>query len=381
MAFLHLFNPENDLALAANVANYTPPRAAVRLSTAGATLPLWYGDVGDMLLCYGVPARWYDGVCEAFGIGVGLYPHSASGLALKPSPWGWSLSARKAFVDDGLSPASLPTDEQLDVMRNLSHRRTSLMLAADLADAGIKGIAAAGAEITDAGRLASMLSGAQPLMLKMPWSSSGRGVVDTRLVGEDRAMKFGLDCIRRQGSVMAEPAYDRELDFAKLFECRDGKCVALGTSVFVTDSRGAYVGNLLADESERRRRVGEKTDIALLDIVTEALRQSIERRIAPHYSGVLGVDMLADRNGVLDPCVEVNLRRTMGYVANSIADRYMAQGCAGIFMVEPKKAGDMRQRPAAVIEGCRLQAGALSLVPENPYFSIFAQIGDEGIKA
>ncbi len=381
MALLHLFNPENDLALAANIANYTPPRAAQRLSQAGAALPLWYGSEGDMLLCYGVPARWYDSVCEAFGLGVGLYPHSPDGLNLEPAPWGWSLSARKTFLDDGLPQSSLPSDAQLEAMRALSHRRTALMLAADLDAAGIKGIASPGVEVADPVKLADMLADQGPLVLKMPWSSSGRGVIDTRSTAKERALKFGIDSIRRQGSVIVEPAHDRVIDFAKLYECRGGKCFEIGTSVFVTDCRGAYIGNLLADEGERRRRVAQKTDISLLDAVTEALRLSIERRIAPHYSGVLGVDMLADARRVLDPCVEVNLRRTMGYAANRVADRYLAQGMTGIFKVQPRKAGDLAQMLPPAIEGGRLTAGILHLVPENPYFSIFAQVGDKGVEA
>ena len=35
MSRVHLFNPENDLALAADVNNYTPPVADRRLSEAG----------------------------------------------------------------------------------------------------------------------------------------------------------------------------------------------------------------------------------------------------------------------------------------------------------------------------------------------------------
>lgn len=379
MRALHLFNPENDLALAANIANYTPPRAAVRLAQAGALLPLWYGAPGDMALCYGVPAKWYGEICESFGIGVGIYPHSCEGLSLAASPWGWSLSARQAFIDDGFPQEALPTDEHLANMRELSHRRTALDLASDLIKDGIEGIASPGVEISDSSELSGLLD--KPRVLKMPWSSSGRGVVDSRIVGKDRAVKFGIDCIRRQGSVMVETAYDRALDFAKIFRCHDGVCSILGTSVFLADERGAYLGNLLASEAERRRAVADKTDICMLDAVCETLRQSVERRIAPFYNGVLGVDMLADRNGMLNPCVELNLRKTMGYVANCIADRYIGIGQKGIFKVVSKRPGEYKKQQGAAIENHRLQQGCISLIPENQYFSIFAQIGDEGIKA
>lgn len=380
-ATVHLFNPENDLALAANLANYTPPLAAVRLARAGSTLPLWYGSPGDMAICYGVPASWIDSMREKFGIGVGLFPHTTEGKILRPSPWGWSLYARGIFIDEGFQSDSLPTDDVLVKLRELSHRRTALAISADLASAGVAGMPLPGEEIADADVLSKILGGERELVLKMPWSSSGRGVVDTRLIGKDRALKFGADSIRRQGSVIIETAYDRVLDFAKLYECRDGKCQSLGTSVFLTDSRGSYVGNLLANEEERRKRVGEKTDLSILDYVAEALRLSIERRIAPYYEGVLGVDMLACRDGRLVPCVEINLRRTMGHVANAIADRYVGFGREGIFKVVPVKAGASTAEPVPVIEDGRLLRGLLNLVPDNPYFSIFAQIGDEGVEA
>ncbi|MCM1450904.1 MAG: hypothetical protein NC102_01415 [Clostridium sp.] len=380
MARVHLFNPENDLALAANIANYTPPRAAARLAQAGALLPLWYSQDGDMILCYGAPAEWWDGIIEAFGMGARLYPHSAQGLNVSPSPWGWSLSARKAFADDGFPLSSLPDDDRLAALRMLSHRRTASALASDLAADGIDGLLPAAVEISTAEGLEGALRKTNELMLKMPWSSSGRGVLDCRKAGKDKALKFGLDSIRKQGCVMAERAFSRVLDFAKLFECRNGECECVGTSVFKADGRGAYIGNVLANENERRRIVADKTDAGALDTVTKSLRKAIEKRIAPFYDGVLGVDMLVDDSGRLAPCIELNLRRTMGHVANSIADRYVGEGCAGIFRVEPKRDMPAAGRASAAIENGKLVAGRLDLIPENPYFSIFAQVGDKGIE-
>ena len=73
---LHLFNPENDLALAANLDHYTPPKAAVDLRRSGALLPMWYADAGDRVLCHGVNARWFDTVRTAFGIDVDVFNHT-----------------------------------------------------------------------------------------------------------------------------------------------------------------------------------------------------------------------------------------------------------------------------------------------------------------
>ena len=46
----YLFNPENDLALAAGTANYTPPKNALLLSNCGRLLPIWYAAPESVVL-------------------------------------------------------------------------------------------------------------------------------------------------------------------------------------------------------------------------------------------------------------------------------------------------------------------------------------------
>mgnify|MGYP001140241913 FL=1 len=50
MPRLHLFNPENDIALATGSDNFTAPKAALALRASGAAPPLWYVDPGDTFL-------------------------------------------------------------------------------------------------------------------------------------------------------------------------------------------------------------------------------------------------------------------------------------------------------------------------------------------
>ena len=44
---LHLFNPENDLAIADGNANYCAPPSALKIAYDLSTLPLWYADEED----------------------------------------------------------------------------------------------------------------------------------------------------------------------------------------------------------------------------------------------------------------------------------------------------------------------------------------------
>ncbi len=365
------YNPENDLALAAGYENYTAPMAARRLRQAGAMLPMWYAQPGDRVLSFGVNAQWWDECVERFGIDVDIWDHEC-GPGLRPSPWGWSLAVRRYFSELGFHEDVLPSEAAIAKIRELSHRRTASMLAKRLAQdiTGVKftdpavecqSVEMVGQIIAERG---------SDVMIKFPWSSSGRGLANSRLMGKEKTLRMASESISKQGSVMVEPAHERALDFALLYECRDGDCVWVGTSVFDTDSRGIYMGNMLASEQMRRETVGKYYDINVIDQVREVLRALLAQEIAPYYNGVLGMDMLITKEGMLDPAVELNLRKTMGWVANRFADRYLADGAEGKLRVIPgrAKAGPVR------VENKKLMSGMLNLTPDNPYFTFQASI-------
>lgn len=75
MTHLHYFFPENDLALARDIARYTAPPAAVRLRRAGSTLPFFYGNEGAMVLSEGVDARWLGRLRDTLDISCRPYDH------------------------------------------------------------------------------------------------------------------------------------------------------------------------------------------------------------------------------------------------------------------------------------------------------------------
>lgn len=368
---LHLFNPDNDLALASGLSRYTPPRPAMQLRKAGEALPLWYASPGDRVLSYGIPAAWLDRMQADFGIAAEPYDHSSP---LCPDPWGWSPAAKTAFIDGGLNPDLLPSDETIAMFRQLSHRRTASLLAQsimrlcpDLPLASPPAI-----EAHDIADVEHALGQWESIVAKAPWSSSGRGVANSLVIGTDRTLRMAADAIRRQGSVMVEQAVPNAFDFAKIYECCSGSCRELGTSVFTTGPTGAYSGNLLASEAERLRRVGQHADLDHVAAASEAARASIETLIAPHYDGILGVDMLAGADGRLHPAVEINLRKTMGYVAIALSDRILPDGAIGEYTVMPVKC----QQPASAysVSDGKLTGGALELTPPSPHFAFRARI-------
>lgn len=369
---IHRFNPENDLALASGIANYTPPKAACAIRQAGEALPLWYGS-DDMVICDTVHRQWTDRVTRDFGLRTGVWDGGRPGGTMRPRPWGWSAYTRRYFERLGFGESALPSAEQIEKMRMLSHRRTASLVASRLQEMlpDVR-LAEAAVECRTPQEVGCYLTVHPEAYLKSPWSSSGRGVTCTSSLPREKVMRFALDSIRHQGSVMAEPAYRKALDFAMLFECDGGKAFSAGTSVFLTDSRGAYTGNLLAPERERLAAVEQHVDGETLARVRESLVRLIEELIAPHYDGVLGVDMLADTDGLLDAAVELNLRTTMGYVANCFADRYLHPDARGIMLSTPVRFTESI-REDYTTEGGTLTGGVLHLSPPAAGFAFIAK--------
>lgn len=71
-----------------------------------------------------------------------------------------------------------------------------------------------------------------------------------------------------------------------------------------------------------------------LDSVIGQVLMTINDLVAPHYDGPLGIDMMLyrDENGkiALNPCVEVNLRMTMGMVTAAMGERHGLHGAFSI---------------------------------------------------
>ena len=123
---------------------------------------------------------------------------------------------------------------------------------------------------------------------------------------------------------MLEPYYNKVADFAMEF-ISDGRGTVryCGLSVFDTRS-GAYSGSVLDTEEEKTARLGAWISPALLLMIKEQLTMVLSKRLGSSYRGPLGVDMMVvsvDNQLMVHPCVELNLRLTMGHVALALTRR------------------------------------------------------------
>lgn len=341
MPTLHLFNPENDLALAADEPNYTPPARALQLARAGALLPAWWAGEGDLIMA---PDELNDTLAALkgrFGLKGEIAPGGVADVG-GCSPWGWSRYAATLFSRAGVRADILPGRECLDSWRCLSGRRTAALLNSRIAELmpGRIGGELQSLVTDDCGRALTMIEGAgMNCYVKSPWSSSGRGVFCTLNMPVATVRKQIEGLLRRQGYVTVELALDKKLDFAALFECSGGRVTFSGWSVFATYDRCAYLGNYVASQGLLRQMIDISFDGTVdMDEVIVALTTALTEIVAPSYNGPLGVDMMVyrSRDGVClpAPCIEMNLRRTMGMVAMAVADRLQLDG-VWVYAVSP----------------------------------------------
>ncbi len=302
---------------------------------AGALLPLWWCDEGDEVLVETDEAvEVADSLKSTFGIsGTAVRKSEASNHA---APWGWSPLSARLMREGGA--AGVPTPDEIERLRMLSHRRTSIPLARAM---GAEESIVARECFSEAEAEAAIAAAGGDAIIKQPWSSSGRGVMGTRSMRADALRCAIAGTIRRQGSIMVERRLEREADFAALF-VSDGRRVRFeGASVFATLPSGAYAGNIVDSGDRLMERIPVDISAAI-----KGAEEYLTEAVAPHYRGYMGIDMLAYRKGgrlMLDPCVELNLRMTMGVAAMLLARR----GLRGVLRVKPSEpsAGELNLSP------------------------------------
>lgn len=376
---LHLFFPENDLALVADNPHYTPPDAALNLHRAGEALPIWYGAPGDMFLTGGISDKWLRSVESMFDPGIGPYDHTDT--RLESAPWGWSKASRQYFADNGI--VNLPDDNTLNRIRHLSHRRTASEITKKLQAALPFATTQPAKEVSDPALLPELVKEYGTIAFKSPWSSSGRGLIIASVSSPQALITQAAGVIRRQGSIMAEQFYLRKAaDFAMLFESDgNGTFSNSGLSLFNTNDKGAYTGNILTSDSDIEKRLSGIYPSENLTALRQALPSILTQTLGNAYSGPLGIDMMIvyDNDGtpLLDACVEVNLRMTMGHVANRFYKRFCADGITGRFEVLPVSPGTTPEPALPEVCDRKLTGGSLDLVPPGNHFSFRVTVDQE----
>lgn len=271
---LCVFNPEHDLCLAKGRWNYVPPRSAVDFARRDASL---------------MSVLYPDAVCTS----VYNFQFSILNSQLDEiTAWGWDVVVKHELLKRGIPAALLPSDDEINTIRELQHRSTVLPLQPDCH------------EVHSIEDMESLLKKSEHWVMKAPWSGAGRGLrwVHGTLSAIDR--DWLVKTVAAQRCVIAELRREVMADLA--LEYMDG--AFFGYSYFKTGS-GVYKENVPWKDEQ----------IEAAFPVREA-RSRIEPWLAanvwPRYHGPLGVDLMVSPDGTIYVS-EINFRHTMGMIAHA----------------------------------------------------------------
>ncbi|MCM1504936.1 MAG: hypothetical protein NC127_07050 [Muribaculum sp.] len=362
MAKVYLFNPENDVALGYWKQSFTLTPMVKALHADGAAIPMWYASPGDYVYDANTAASkdWRREMSRLFGLEVNVSDRVPAGL--KGMPWGWSVDAARQLSAIG---AKIPDYESLLHIRELSHRRLTTEVMSRLKATLPFRLPDVPLEAWSTVDIKKRFADYGEMYVKAPWSSSGRGVIYVDKWTDSVESRIS-NIIRRQGSVMCECAVDKRRDFALEFYSHDGVVEWVAYSLFFNGNGTSYGGNLLAPDSGIEAiLVSDGVDLYKLNEIKKVLVATFTDLLAPHYEGYFGVDMMVAKDGMIAPCVEVNLRMTMGMVAAIWRDRYLSPGACAKFTVGPANCSQNAGQPPIIKDG-RLLEGHLSLTPPDP---------------
>ena len=287
---IYIFNPEHDLCIANGDPNFVPPRSAVGFAKENI-------DLSEHL----------------------KRPNKQRRQII---PWGWNHSLKKRLINEGIDPAILPSEDELQFIRSHSRREFALDVHSRLSCKSSQVIGTYYRIIAkNINEIETFISTNGSVVLKSPLSGSGKGIrfVKERLSESDEGWcRRTLD---KQGSVIVERRFEITKECAMLFECHHDGIDFIGYSLFESRN-GAYCRNILASNEEIEDIIVGYIPRETLIAVREDLTAILADTLVGHYEGFLGVDQIICQpdSPVFIPVSEINLRMTMGLIARNRYD-------------------------------------------------------------
>ncbi|MDR2413700.1 MAG: hypothetical protein LBD64_01780 [Odoribacteraceae bacterium] len=354
---LYYFNPDNEIAIAHGGRGYTPTANIARMARELAYLPAYLAGREDRVLVERLPdARFLDERRELLGMECRpVTLEEASRLHFNAlRPWGWSprvLGLLEGIPVDAGGRESWTPDKRMLYARAtalsvLERARRALELPDDIFPRAVDNVEG----VVERARR-------QAVVIKSPWSSSGKGLLMTgpgEVGGKEREWVSGV--LRRQGHVMVEKRLDKVADFALEFWIDPSAIRYAGFSLFFTGEKGEYRGNRLGPRERLEREITRHVGASSLEAARTVIARVLLEVFGGRYRGPLGVDMMLyrDEGGTcrVHPCVEINARYNMGIIALNLSGRYLSPGSEGMFRIS------YHPRAGEAYRVCRERAGA-----------------------
>ncbi len=288
---IYIFNPEHDLCIANGDENFVSPRSAVGFAK----------DNTDLSEHLKRPNKQRRHII----------------------PWGWNHVLRKRLINEGVDPAALPSEEELQFIRSHSRREFALEVNSLLS---CKDPHVIGTDYriiaTNIDEIEAFISSNGSVVLKSPLSGSGKGIRFVREILSESDKGWCRRTLDKQGSIIVERRFEIIKECAMLFECHHEGIDFIGYSLFESKN-GAYCRNIIASNQTIEEIIAGYIPRDTLIRIREGLTSILADTLVGHYEGYLGVDQMIcqDDSPIFIPVSEINLRMTMGLIARNRYDQ------------------------------------------------------------
>lgn len=388
LANIHYFNPGHETAVWQGKKNYTAP-TNVRIMIADLSLlPMWYGKSNDFVLTEQDSSITFHQHCEQIFKRELAKPVNRRNInetltsdeKIQAFPWG--ISPQSFNVFSSLNNNKINVREWNERYKTLTGRQSSRLCLEILSgEYPLIKLPSIPLFCNNINMLSDYINlhRKEKLILKSPFSSSGRGLLwiqDSERWGNKEEM-WAKSVIEKQGEVSIEPALDKYVDFAmEFYSDGKGNIKYEGLSVFSNEERGAYNGNLLGKDDILEKELIKFVSKENILLTKERLINALQTIFSNEYEGFLGVDMLIYKENdeyYIHPCVEINMRYTMGMVALQLSRNFIHNETTGKFIVSfEKEKGEalriheeMRKSYPLLINNGKIAKGYFSLCPVN----------------
>lgn len=379
---IHYFNPGHELAVLNNTPSYTASKSIRTIISQLSGLPMWYAGENEYVLAqHQIDKDYYTYLRElGFKLPTPLLETEIFKVKedLSLQMWGLAPDALQMFKRINTNYA---VDVQLPNWSDDYIYYASRKFSIDVLNALIE----ASPENTDYLETPMLFESvsvfeqflkekASRFVVKAPYSSSGKGLlwVQHNLSRSEKQILQGI--LNKQSYFIVEYAYNKVLDFACEYLIKNNESITFeGISLFETSTKGWYNGNILISQNQILNKIASYVDLKELDLFKVLLSKIISRYIKSGYCGVFGVDMMIVENEgkyYIHPCVEVNFRYNMGYLAIRFFDSYVSPFSNGNYYFDYLPSSELQSKhqelilsyPLIVNDG-RIVSGYLSLCP------------------
>lgn len=351
---LYIFSATNELAIANGLHSYTPAKHLRDFEEDLAFLPYYFCDNKDIIMIDKHISKEYkerinclhDKEVECIKKkDVNLFLSKNKNIH-SLAPWGWS--PKMHYELSRIKPFCKPLASIIASWRSNSKEVYSRVFARDVLIHILNNTKRESIYIpknnipeviTSFNEIVELSQKHNKLVIKTPFSSSGRGMIFLNDGLIHKTYQQWIEgALKTHEYLMVEKYVNKLYDLSFHFEVKGEEIKHLGNASFFTLDNGQYEGNNITvlpnnfpdNQREFVEKYSEQISNDLLDAFTKV-------DLVHKYQGIIGVDVLLflDDNGKLKfhPCLEMNMRYNMGTVTLALRN-HLNVGQSGYWKVE-----------------------------------------------